>query len=176
MQLAELKYKTNTDETKKEKVQLYLEKFVFTREKNAFKHKTDSYADWLIELETDKLVSLLRSWKPAFREEFLKYASRSIIDKEPVMDAKIMYKYCADKDIIPQMLNRTVCFRLFKECQRAEKADIHKEYLTFLEFMEFISFIGVHYFTQNIKDYPKLNNFEKKVEAMFRWLEKKIDA
>ena len=63
---------------------------------------------------------------------------------------------------------------MFKECQRSDSADIDKEFLTFSEYMEFISFIGIYYFTQNEKHYPKLDNIEKKVDAMFRWVEKKI--
>lgn len=170
-----MKYKGRSDIPKKEKVQLYLKEFVFTRDKNAYKHKSDTYEDWLIELESSKMIQLLKSWKAVFKKEFEKFATKSLTDKEPVMDSKIMYKYCNRREIIPNLLNRPTCFKLFKECQRADKADIQKEYLTFSEFMEFIGFIGIHYFTENSEHYKKFDTIEKKVDGMFKWLEKKID-
>ena len=66
-----------------------------------------------------------------------------------------MHKFCRDKDIIPDLLNRAVWFKMFKECQRSNSADIDREFLTFSEFMEFISFIGIYYFTQNEKTLSK---------------------
>ena len=74
-----------------------MKNFVFLREKNTYKVKTDSYADWLIELETKKMTQILKSWKSIVKADFLSFATRSIIDKEPVMDAKIMFRYCHDK-------------------------------------------------------------------------------
>uniref|UniRef100_A0A7S3JD64 Uncharacterized protein n=1 Tax=Euplotes harpa TaxID=151035 RepID=A0A7S3JD64_9SPIT len=174
IELAKLKYQGKADIPTGEKVRLYLKEFVFIREKDAYKHKTDSSEDWLLELETDKLKQLLRSWKPVFKSEFLKFASKSLANNEPVMDSKIMHKYCREREINPNLLNRATCFKLFKECQRSDKADIHKEFLTFLEFMEFISFVGIQYFTDNEKHYPKLDTIEKKVDAMFKWLQNKI--
>jgi hypothetical protein len=150
-------------------------KFVFVRGKTAFKHKTDIYADWLIELESKKMTQLVKSWRPTFKSDFTSFATKSIVDNEPVMDASIMYRYCSSRSIIPDFLNRQTCLTMFKECQRATQADIHKEFLTFSEYMEFIAFIGIEYFTKNIEAYPKLNNIEKKVNTMFMWLEAKIN-
>jgi len=108
MQQAEIKYKGRTDIDKQAKVEIYLKEFMFTREKNAYKHKTDTYADWLIELESNKIVELLKAWKPTFKADFDSYATKSIIDNEPVMDSKIMYNYCNKKSIIPDLLNRQI--------------------------------------------------------------------
>jgi hypothetical protein len=118
---------------------------------------------------------LLRSWRDTFKADFHSYATQSLFDKTPVFDAKTMYKYCHDKDIIPSLLNRNMCFKLFKECQRAEQADIHREFLTFSEFMEFISFIGIRYFSDNQSHYPKLKTTEHKIDAIFKWLENKLE-
>lgn len=174
IEFAERKYKSKEDIKVKEKVQLYLKELVFVREKTAFKHKTDIYADWLIEIESKNMAQLLKSWRSTFKSDFTSFATQSIVDNEPVMDASIMYRYCSSRSIIPDLLPRQIILTLFKECQRSTQADIHKEFLTFSEFMEFIAFIGIEYFTKNIQTYPKLNNIEKKVDAIFEWLKGKI--
>ena len=113
--------------SKEEKVQAYLKEFIFVRQKETFKHKTDSYEDWLIELETKKLSELLKSWKSLVKSDFDSYSSKTIDQPTPVIDSKAMYKFCQDRQVIPLLLNRNTCYKLFKECQRSDTTDVHKE-------------------------------------------------
>lgn len=83
IKIAERKYKDEPSMKKSEKVQAFFKDVVFVRQKDVYKHKTDSYEDWLLELEADNMVKLLKVWKTVLRPIFDEYSSKTLVMPVP---------------------------------------------------------------------------------------------